>query len=172
MVIADVENKEMQVEERDIDFMLRAYMRSYMFMSKNVVPDKIIFPMVSKVQNPYNPAEFVQVEYVPEVSAKAKEIKEEGSTVPPTTEADEDEADRREEHFQEIKKLAQEIDKAEEAVKEVEPEKPPVVRPIDKVKGKALEGEGTPIPPGRVPKKPVREVAPGEGSLDDMQPRS
>ena len=43
------ENKSLDMEARDLNYILPAYVRSYLFYSKNEMPAKIIFPMLASV---------------------------------------------------------------------------------------------------------------------------
>jgi len=65
----------MIIEKRDLDFILSAYLRSYLFYNQNESPEKITIPMINEVRNFRDgkliPVEFV--EYMPEASTVAPE---------------------------------------------------------------------------------------------------
>ncbi len=81
------ENKTMDLEARDINYILPAYLRSYQFHSKNELPTKIIFPMFPSVKAA-NGVD-IPIEYVPPLDAIAVDISKDGSNVAEVTEKQE-----------------------------------------------------------------------------------
>ena len=106
-MIANVENKSMDMEVRDINMFLPAYIRSYLFVSKNESPDKIIFPMFPTVPHPHDPSKRIPVEYYPMDSPIVAGIIEDGQDVKEATEAELDARDAQEDRIKELEtKLA------------------------------------------------------------------
>ena len=102
------ENKSMDMEVRDINYILPAYVRSYLFYSKNEMPEKIIFPMFPSVAmvDANRQSITIPIEYVPPLDAVAVEIAEDGKSVAEVTPAQEAALDEKDE---EIKKLKAEV---------------------------------------------------------------
>ena len=82
-MIINSDNKTMDLEARDINYILPAYLRSYQFHSKNELPTKIIFPMFPSVKAA-NGVD-IPIEYVPPLDAIAVEIQKDGSNVAEVT---------------------------------------------------------------------------------------
>lgn len=98
------ENKSMDMEARDINYILPAYIRSYLFYTKNKMPERIIFPMFSSVR--FDGID-VPIDYLPPLDPVTIEITQDGSNVAEVTPAQEAEIDTKDE---EIKKLRAELD--------------------------------------------------------------
>ena len=143
----NLENKSMDMELRDWNYLMSAYLRSYLFHSSNVIPEKIIFPMFRQVKHPREDT-FIPVEYVPDDSPIAIEVIGDGSNVPEATEEQIAEADRKDE---EIGALKAEIKRLTEGG----PEEPIQTKPV------------TPVRPPKQPDHPLPAGTP----LDDMGPR-
>ena len=109
-MIANVENKSMDMEVRDINVFLPAYIRSYMYVSKNESPDKIIFPMFPTVPHPYDASKRIPVEYYPMDSPIVAEIAEDGRDVKETTEAELDAKDVQEDRIKELTAKVKELE--------------------------------------------------------------
>lgn len=92
----NLENKSLDIESRDWNYIMSAYIRSYTFHSKNQRPEKIVFPM-------FQSAEGVPVEWLPEISPVVTEIKQDGSNVPEVTPEQEAAKDQVEDTLIEIK---------------------------------------------------------------------
>ena len=136
----DHERKSMDVEQRDIDYLLPAYVRLYLFQNKNEDPSTITFPMFRSVPHPYKKGVVIPIEYVPDTSPVAVEIKQDGADVPEATPETEAVADKKEADYDAMKarlaKLEAELAKArattsedlvqEEADKELEEDTAPV----------------------------------------------
>ncbi len=97
------ENKTMDIEARDINYILPAYVRSYQFHSKNEVPTKIIFPMFVSVRAA---GIDIPIEWVPPLEQVATEIAKDGSNVAEVTEEQEVVLDEKD---TEIKRLKDEL---------------------------------------------------------------
>lgn len=72
----------MDMERRDFDFLLSAYMRSYLLESKSKAPKEVVFPLFQSVPHPYDEGIVIPVRYVKPGSAEAVDIEEDGSNVP------------------------------------------------------------------------------------------
>ena len=101
----------MEIEERDINYILQSYIRMYQFQTKNKLPFAITFPMFGSV--PISATARIPIEWVPEISPVAAAIKEDGSNVPLPTEASIAEADKKEKDYnakkEQLAKLASEL---------------------------------------------------------------
>ena len=189
-MIADTERKQMQMEVRDINVFLPAYIRSYLYVSKNESPDKIIFPMFPTVPHPYDPSKRIPVEYYPMDSPIVAEIAEDGQDVKEATEAELDAKDAQEDRIKELTAKVKELEATTE-------ERGGVVGQQDDLKFDGLqalapapedlirqqqeaEPEPEPAPskattkpglaPAREPRKPDVVIEPG-AQLDGMQSR-
>ncbi len=107
---ANIENKSMDMEVRDINVFLPAYIRSYLYVSKNESPDKIIFPMFPTVPHPYDPSKRIPVEYYPMDSPVVAEIAEDGKDVKEATEAELDAKDAQEDRIKELTAKVKELE--------------------------------------------------------------
>ena len=135
-MIIDEERKAILMESRDINYILSSYIKLYMFGNKNETPEKIVFPMFRSVPHPHEPGVTVPVEYVPDDSPIAVEIKHDGSNIPETTPESEAKADDKEDEYKAMKakiaELEEEVNKAtpgindqvQVEIKEVTPSKP------------------------------------------------
>jgi len=85
-MIINTDQKQMQMEQRDINYILPAYIRQYLFQSKNIDPDEIVFPMFSSVPHPVKRGVTVPIRWVPEISPEAMEIAIDGTVVSEATE--------------------------------------------------------------------------------------
>ena len=176
------ETKSVDMEARDINYILPAYVRSYLFYSKNEMPEKIIFPMFLSVSVQ---GKEIPIEYVPPLDPVAIEIAKDGSNVAEVTSAQEAVLDEKDE---EIKRLKADLAKTqaelegtagryvedlraipnEEATIADKPE--PIVSAAKAAF--AIDPDPTHQPPaGRAPKLPPGgDIGPGIGP-SDMQPR-
>jgi len=93
------EGKSVDIERRDINYILPAYIRAYMFYTRNEDPEKIIFPMFRSVPHPVKKGTEIPIEWVPDNSPVAVEITEDGGNIPETTPEAESEADKKEEDY-------------------------------------------------------------------------
>ncbi len=99
----DEERKSMDVEQRDMSYVLSAYVRLYLFQTKNEDPELITFPMFRSVPHPYKKGVMIPIEFVPGDSPIAVAIKEDGADIPEPTPESEAVADKKEESYDELK---------------------------------------------------------------------
>ncbi len=85
-MITDTVQKQIQMEQRDVNYILPRYIVNYLFQSKNEDPVEIVFPMFSSVPHPTKPGVKVPIRWVPEISPEAMEIKVDGAGVAEATE--------------------------------------------------------------------------------------
>ncbi len=99
------ENKSLDIEARDINYILPAYVRSYLFYSKNEFPEKIIFPMFASVTllAADRQSVVIPIEWVPPLDAIATEIAKDGSDVAEVTPAQEAALDEKDEEIDRLK---------------------------------------------------------------------
>jgi len=109
-VIVNEEDKSAEIEPRDINYILSAYVRLYLFQSKNEDPERIILPMFQSVPHPYKPNVQVPIVYVPDTSPEALRIIHDGSNVPETTPESEATADDREAEYEAMKARIAELE--------------------------------------------------------------
>ncbi len=81
------EAKTMDIEARDINYVLGAYLRNYLFYSHNEMPVKIVFPMFMSTPHPLDPRQQIEIEWVAALDEVAVEIAQDGSNVPEASEA-------------------------------------------------------------------------------------
>lgn len=138
-MINDTNNKQVQMEVRDINYMLGAYINNYLFISKNEDPVEVIFPMFQTVPHPRKPGVMIPIRWIKHTDPVAVEIAEDGSNVPEVTPAQEAALDEKDKLIEEVK---------EQVVKEEPKElkKNVTEKPENKDKPKAQ--------PERVPKQP------------------
>ena len=99
------ENKSMDIESRDINYILPAYVRSYQFHMKNELPTKIIFPMFVSVKAG---GVDIPIEWVPPLEPIATEIAKDGNNVAEVTEEQEAALDEKDAEIARLKaELAQ-----------------------------------------------------------------
>lgn len=99
----DDERKSVDIERRDINYILPAYIRLYLFQTKNQDPEVITFPMFESVPHPYKKGVMVPIEYVPDTSPIALKIAHDGADIPEATPEVEAAADKAEEDYNTIK---------------------------------------------------------------------
>lgn len=182
------QNKSMDMEARDINYILPAYVRSYLFHCKNEMPDMIVFPMFPSVK--VGDKE-IPIQYVPPLDAVATEIAEDGASVPEVTLAQEAELDKKDEEIKMLKARIEEMKPKQEDT--IAPDEPQAVSPAPEdlirqqeetaqaakeeaespAKG-AFKVDADPAhqpPPDRKPNQPPGgDIGPGQGP-SDMHPR-
>ena len=188
------ENKSVDMESRDINYILPAYVRSYLFYNKNEMPEKIIFPMFPSV---LVQGKDIPIEYVPPLDPVAVEIAQDGAEVAEVTEEQEAVLDEKDEEIKRLKadvegltsQLASgpfiatdavpddSVSPARAAFAEPEPSTETIVLvpPKGTPPGDAEAVPTTPPPPApsvvRQPKQPPGgDIGPGS-ALSDMQAR-
>ena len=186
------ENKSMDMESRDINYILPAYVRSYLFHSKNEMPEKIIFPMFQSVKVD---DKVIPIEYVPPLDEVATEIANDGSNVAEVTSAQEATLDEKDEEIKRLKAQVSTLEttgEAQELVEDIKengmtiipapedlirqqeesaiPEEP---EPASKAKAAfKVDPDPThqPAPDRKPTQTPGGDIGPGAG-LSDMGPR-
>jgi hypothetical protein len=175
-------NKSVDIEPRDMNFILGSYVRSYQFYMKNQDPEEIIVPMVESIPHPLDKTRTIPIRYVPPMSPEAIDIIHDGAGIPESAE-DEAKADAAE-------KMVHDAAVASGAVsdEEVKPSWPANKESDLEDKAQALEDEASDIrleeetasheptfnvgsdqpDPDRQPNQPER---PAEGHPDDMSSR-
>lgn len=146
------QNKSLDIEVRDINYILPAYIRSYLFYTHNEDPEKIVFPMFSAVPHPNKAGVTIPIEYVPLIDPAAIDIAQNGSNVAEVTPAQEAKIDEKDE---EIKRLKAELEGLISAskTKVFEPGMTETAKKPD-TKSKAKTAFKSEPPVGRVPKQP------------------
>lgn len=112
----NTDNKSVDMEARDINYILPAYVRSYLFHSKNEMPEKIIFPMFSSVRAG---GVDIPIEYVPPLDPIAAEISKDGSDVAEVTEEQEAALDEKDKEIAKLKAQMAELETAGRGGEEV-----------------------------------------------------
>lgn len=167
------EQQTMDMEARDVNYILPAYVRSYLFYTRNTDPKEIVFPMFESIPHPHKKGVSIPIRWVPPLGPEAIEIAQDGGNVPEATEEQIAEADTKDEEIKRLKaKLAQyepEL-QGEEGLPAVDekPEEPEVAPEELEPKEPAFTIGDNPPPPDRVPKQPDH---PASGSPDDMGSR-
>ena len=106
------QTKSMDIEARDVNYILPSYIRLYLFQTRNVDPEKIIFPMYRSVPHPFKKEVMIPIEYVPDDSPVAVEIMRDGSNVTEATEETETAADKKEKDYDAAQKKIRELEEA------------------------------------------------------------
>jgi hypothetical protein len=134
----------------------------YLFQSKNEDPEVVIFPMYQSFPHPRKPGVMIPIQYVPDVSALAKEIKHNGADVPEPTFETEKKADKAEEDYNAAKK------KIEELQDEISRLTVNAKTSVEQKPESAIAGVGPQPTPERAAKakKPDNFIEPGAGSTD------
>lgn len=191
MRINDTENQ-MEMEARDINYILPHYIKTYLYGNKNIVPKVIIFPMFPSVtvRLDISTTTEVPIEYVPPLDPRAIEIAQDGSSVPEVTPAQEAALDEKDEEINRLKEEIEElktpliesvqkmVDVAQEATEETtsEPESPAKAafakpEPEKPVTFTIETSSNSQPPPDRKPNQPPGgDIGPGLG-LSDMHGR-
>ncbi len=117
-------NKSMDMEARDINYILPAFVRSYLFYSKNEMPEKIIFPMFASVNvlGVDGQTHPIPIEWVSEISPIAEDIKVDGSEVTEVTTEQEAVIDEKEDETTALKAEIAELTKPDESITTQAPE--------------------------------------------------
>lgn len=77
-----IERKTMDLEARDTNYWLQAYLINYLFVSQNEDPVKAIIPMFPSFPHPRKPGVMIPIEWVEPDSPVAAEIAEDGGGIP------------------------------------------------------------------------------------------
>jgi hypothetical protein len=78
-------HKSIDIEVRDINYILGAFARSYLFGSRNEDPEKIIFPMYPAIPHPFKPEVMIPVEWINPEDQFVTELAKDGSNIPEVT---------------------------------------------------------------------------------------
>lgn len=116
----DHERKSVDIESRDTDYVLSAYVRLYLFQMRNEDPEVITFPMFSSAPHPYKAGVRIPIEYVPDTSPTAIDIIKDGSNVATTTPEAEAEADKKEDEYKSMKEKIAKLEYELEQVRSAE----------------------------------------------------
>lgn len=158
------QNKTMDIEARDINYILPAYIRTYLFYTKNEMPERIIFPMFPSVK--FGDVD-VPIEYLPPSDPIVVEIIHDSSSVAEVTPSQEAEIDAKD---SEIKMLRAELEDIKRSIPLSDVEKLPT-----ESKAKAAFNVDTnpkhQPPHSRKPKLPSSGDIGAGVPLSDMQPR-
>ena len=95
------ENKSLDMEARDINYLLPHYVKCYLFYTRNEMPTKIVFPMFSSIK--YGNV-MLPIEWIAEDSQKALAIAKDGEIVPEVTEEQEKILDDKDAEIERLKK--------------------------------------------------------------------
>jgi hypothetical protein len=144
----NTENNSIDIEARDINFILDNYAVSYKFSTKNAPIDRVIIPMFATTKTRYGE---IKIEFVPDTSAFAKELVEDGEAVKEVSPVQADELAVQDARVQHLTAAKEYIDKATGyAGKPVLPPANPVVTAPVKtpIAREPKQPSGTIIPPG------------------------
>lgn len=83
-MIPNIDRKTMDMEARDTNYFLQAYLISYLLVSKNEDPVKVIVPKFPSFPHPRKPGVMIPIEWVDPDSPIAAEIIDDGKNVPET----------------------------------------------------------------------------------------
>lgn len=177
-MLPDLDNREMQMELRDWSYLMTAYVRQYLYLSKNQDPAKVVFIKFPTVQHPYKPEVKIPVEYIEFDSEQAKAIMYDGSIVPVATEADIEKAEQTEDRVVELKSKLAELEKEladiEAATTTVTPAPEDLLRqqqednPPPEAMGTTAPSEADDLPPGVA--EPGHEIATQEEVEESISP--
>lgn len=163
-MIVDDKNRQMLIEPRDLNYILPAYIRTYLFYAKNEMPDRILFPMLHSVS--FGSIQ-VPIEWVPEISPVVDEIVREGSIVPEVTAEQEAALDEKDEEIKRLKIQMAELKSEAESRRETgmlpSTKKAAEKSDTTKTDTSTLAGRKPKLPPGG-------DIGPGL-SLSDMRGR-
>ena len=107
----NTDRKTVDVEVRDVNYILQAYVRSYLFASRNEDPVEIIFPMYPTVPHPTKPDITIPVKWMPATDQVAAEIAEDGKDIPEVTPEEEAALDTKDDIAKEVKGQTEDIKK-------------------------------------------------------------
>lgn len=150
-------NQTIDMEARDLNFIMPAYIRSYQYYMKGEDPKEIIFPMFPSALSASGV--WIPIRYIEPTSSLAGEIAKDGSDVPEVTEDEEEKLDAKDEAAKEVKEQIVEPEEkpTEQAnMKKLVEDMDTVVKTIEN--GVKLEA----TQPDRQPKMPASgDIGPG-----------
>ena len=82
-MIINKENKSVDIETRELNYLISALVTQYLFYTKNEMPEVITFPMYDSAKTPHG---VIPIVWVPPLSDVAVAIVQDGSNVPEVTE--------------------------------------------------------------------------------------
>ena len=157
-------NKSIDIEARDINYILGAYIRSYLFLSKNQSPEKIIFPMYSVVPHPLDPNILIPIEYIPSTDQYVTDLTKDGSNIPEVTPAEEKALDTLDEKIEKARAHPKMLATEDQTTGNTDPDHTHEISPARAAMAKLEQ-------PVRVPKMPASgDIGPGT-SPDNMGSR-
>ena len=154
------DNKTMDMEARDINYILPAYVRSYQFHSKNEIPTKIVFPMFVSVKAG---GVDIPIEWVPPLDPLATEISKDGSNVAEVTEEQEAALDEKDKEIADLKTEVESLTRTGREGEDgggKEPEETTSEQLKDESADKELEEDTEPKPESESPAKTAFKVDP------------
>ena len=161
-MITNIEQKTMEMEARDINYILPSYVRTYLFISKNEDPDRIIFPMFPSIPHPHKKGQTIPIEYVPYLGEVAVAIAKDGKDIAEVTPQQEAALDEKDD---EIKRLRAQLGSITD--NDTQPEEPKVQ---SSAKAAFANIEST-TQPARQPKQPPGGDLGAGTPLSDMGKR-
>jgi len=151
-MIVSTMRKQMQMEARDINYALGAYVLSYLYASHNEDPKEIIFPKFPAVPHPRIPGVLIPIKYVEVDEPIVQEIIEDGKDIPetPIEEVPRDEEIAKEEVAEATEKVEDLIEQVKELKEEQTSEElSPARAALAKAKAAAEQTDRQPkMPPG------------------------
>ena len=157
------EQMTMDMEERDTNYVLSAYIRSYLFYTKNEDPVKIVFPMFRSVPHPTKVGVQIPIEWVPHSGEIATEISQDGMNVPEAPVVEETKLDMKDKEIEVLKARIVELEGPKSGLGvATEPTKSTVSRAKA-----AFKVDTNQPPPNRKPKLPPGgDIGPGLSASD------
>jgi len=112
-------DQKLEMEERDWNYIMPAYLRSYLFYTKNIPPAEVVFPMFKAVK--YGEM-MIPVRWVEPDSKEAMEVQADASNVPEATEAEiaQKDAEEKPPIAEQVEEIAKEVSAARAAFSVVE----------------------------------------------------
>tara|TARA_Y100000310_G_scaffold178571_1_gene178531 strand:- start:509 stop:1135 length:627 start_codon:yes stop_codon:yes gene_type:complete len=171
----NAENRTLDMEPRDFNYIMPEFLKSYLFYNKNTDPDRIVFPMFKSVAHPYKTGVNIPIDWVPMINPAAIEIAFDGQDIPEISPEEEAAIDAKDE---EIAALKAELEAYTNAANEAGIEHPQITAINDtKAEGPAhaISVKPDAIPPAvdRQPNLPASgDVGGGGVGPDNMSRRS
>ncbi len=160
------QNKSMDIELREINFIMDALTTQYLYLNKNQKPEVIIFPMYKEAKTRYGN---IPIQFVPDMSEIAQDIIRDGKDIAEVTPAQEAVIDKKDE---EIKVLREELERLQAQPQRIETSEVEIgfIPPVAELESKTEDAILRESPSGRVPKQPPGGDI-GAGSPDGMGSR-
>lgn len=103
------ERKSLDIEAREVNYIMGALIQNYLFVTKNEDPVEIIFPMFPAVPHPRKPGVMIPIRWLPPTDPIAIEIAKDGSNIPEVTPEEEAVLDAKDKAAEEVKEQAEGI---------------------------------------------------------------